>query len=325
MNLFVLALCLTADARLDRCLLDDQPDDAALSTVLREVTPGGTVTLGPGVLILRQPIIELRGKTGEPARELNVTIRGSGNTVIRAEGSPRDVVQVNAIAGLTLRDVTIESVAVVTDKPPGANGLSLTNGCTRILIDGVTVKPLPFYYDGRRFDGGKAFSIQQGTGPDRSSVVFRNCTAVGSPIGFGVDADPNKAVPASVIIDRCHVEDCAAGVAVSFTAGPEAKGFRVDVLGSRFEDTPRPLIVSRASDVRFLGNSTSMVCAPALPDLWAANFGECAIAVKGSQRVEITGNTFCDRRPITLLSVTSATGPSQPSGVVTTEPNVISR
>ena len=36
----------TSDIRLDRCLQDDLPDDAALSVALREAIPGGTVTLG---------------------------------------------------------------------------------------------------------------------------------------------------------------------------------------------------------------------------------------------------------------------------------------
>lgn len=317
----------TSDIRLDRCLQDDLPDDAALSVALREAIPGGTVTLGPGVLILEGPALELRGQTGQPNRRLDVTIRGSGDdTIIRGAGRPHDVLNLNAVGGVTIRDVLIESASVTAGGSVGVNGISITNGSSDILIDGVTVRSVPFVYTGTRFDGGKAFTVQQGAGVDRSAAVFRNCCAVDCPTAFGLDADPAKGLPLRVIVDGCEARDCTAGVAVSFSAAKEwPAGFGVDVLGCRMIDVKRPLIVSRATDVRFQGNSISTVSAPGLPDPWEKLWPSSALVVCGGQRVAITGNTIIYRPSVALVNVSDATGPYQPSRDVVSDPNTVSR
>lgn len=306
MNTFILFAVLSTDVTLERCLLDSEPDDAAFSVALTEAIPGGTVRLGPGVLILERYPAELRHVTGQPCRRLDVTIVGDGTT-IRGVGRPHDVLNLNAVAGVTLRNLTIESASPVTPDGHGVNGVSLTNGSYGVLCDRVRVRQVPGVFKGSHIDGGKAFTVQQGAGVDRSSVVFRDCSAEGCPIGFGVDAAPDKGVPGSIVIDSCEVRDALVGVALSFAAHKSpVSGFSVDVLNSTFIDVKRPLIASRTPDVRFCGNRVNVVAVPDWPDpydrLWTA-----AVSVRDAPRVEISGNTVVYRPDRELWDVPGAT------------------
>uniref|UniRef100_A0A7C2NVI3 Right-handed parallel beta-helix repeat-containing protein n=1 Tax=Schlesneria paludicola TaxID=360056 RepID=A0A7C2NVI3_9PLAN len=284
-------------------LSDDQPDDDAWSKCLQAaIAAGGVCRIGPGTLTLTKYPAELRQSgTITANRDLNgLIIEGSGEDQTTVHGTSAkgfDVFQLNAVSHLTIRNLTITSVKTTDDQTQGVNGVSLTNGSANVTIEQVTVRKLPFVLMTGRFDGGKAFTVQQGALGAASStdIEIRDCSVFDTPIGFGLDADPNQMVlPGRMAIRGCRFQNVSLGFSLSFsekkTPGDKLPGFGLEITGNELVDVTRVLLISRAPDVVFTGNTVKTERLSDLPDPLA--HPGIPLAIVGGPRAKIEHNSI---------------------------------
>lgn len=260
-------------------LSDNQPDDEAYSKCLQAaIEKGGTCRVGAGTLTLTMYPAELRqdGKLTKNRDLKGLVIEGVGEAETVVHGTSArgfDVFQLNGVENLTLRNLTITATKTTPDETQGVNGVSLTNGSAKVLIEHVTVKKLPFVVKPGRFDGGKAFTVQQGTLGAASStdIEIRECQVFDTPIGFGIDADPNQPVlPGKIAVRNNRFERVSLGFSLSFagknSGGADVPGFALEIAGNTLTDVTRALIIGRAPDVVFRDNTITTKQRPDLPD-----------------------------------------------------------
>jgi hypothetical protein len=260
-------------------LTDDQPDDDGFSKALQlAVEQGGICRIGPGTLTLTKYPAELRqdGKI-ETNRDLRgLIIEGAGadeTTVHGVSARGFDVFQLNGVENLTIRRLAITAAKTTNDQTQGVNGVSMTNGTAKVRIEQVAVRKLPYVLKPNRFDGGKAFTVQQGTfgAVSCTDIEIRDCAVSDTPIGFGLDADPNQAaLPGKIVVRDNRFERVSLGFSLSFSAkksgGVDVPGFGIEITGNTLVDVTRVMFVGRAPDVVFRNNTATTTDLPELPD-----------------------------------------------------------
>lgn len=260
-------------------LADDKPDDDAFSQCLKAaIEKGGICHIDAGKLILTHYPAELRQDgTITKNRDLNgMVIEGAGadeTTVHGISAKGFDIFQLNGVANLTIRNLTITAEKTSKDETQGVNGISMTNGTANVLIEGVSVRKLPYVLKPGRFDGGKAFTVQQGTlgAASCTDIEVRDCQVFDTPIGFGLDADPNqKALPGKIAVRKNRFERVSLAFALSFSGktagGAEVPGFGIEITENMLIDVTRVLFIGRAPDVVFRDNTATTKALPDLPD-----------------------------------------------------------
>lgn len=154
---------------------------------------GGIVYFPPGTYIMSSYPSELRQSNITGTLDLNnLVIVGAGRTTILKGISEKghDVLQLNGVKNLTVRDLAITSVKTnPSDTTQGCNGISMTNGTNNIIIENVYVYDLPYVVRASSVDGGKAFTIQQGfLGVEAcANIKVINCESNNTPFGFSMD------------------------------------------------------------------------------------------------------------------------------------------
>jgi hypothetical protein len=294
-------------------LSDDLPDDEAWSNCLQAaIAAGGVCRVGPGTLTLTKYPAELRQTAAITAnRDLKgLIIEGAGEDQTTVHGvSPKgfDVFQLNAVSNVTIRKLTITAVKTTEDQTQGVNGISLTNGSANVTVEHVTVRKLPFVVKPGRFDGGKAFTVQQGAlGAESSTEIeIRDCSVFDTPIGFGLDADPNQPVlPGRIAIRRCRFERVSLGFSLSMAElkarAFDVPGFGIEITGNTLVDAARVLFISRAPGVVFTGNTATTKQLPDLPDPFI--HPGIPLAIIGGPRAKIEDNTL-EHQPQTAAFV----------------------
>jgi hypothetical protein len=257
-------------------LQDAAPDDTAFSLCLQDAMKAGkTCSIGAGQLTLSIYSPILRSTTGENINANNMVLEGAGDaTVIKGISAKGfDVLQLNRVSNMTIRNLSITAEKTTTDQTQGVNGISMTNGTSNIFIDNVTVRNLPHVIKTDYIDGGKAFTVQTGTNPTTSStnIIIRNSRSFNNPTGFGLDTNPNAgALPGNISFTNSLVENAAFGVSLSFSAkatgGSEIPGFSAEITGNTFTNVRHPLMVGRAPSVRFANNMINVSAEPPLSD-----------------------------------------------------------
>ncbi|HUQ68559.1 MAG TPA: hypothetical protein VM165_03490 [Planctomycetaceae bacterium] len=284
-------------------LTDDQPDDDAFAKCLQAaIDKGGVCRIGKGTLTLTMYPAELR-QSGQIAqnRDLNgLVIEGAGEDATTIHGTSAkgfDVLQLNGVANLTVRNLTITAVKTTEDQTQGVNGISMTNGTAKVLIERVTVRQLPYVVKPGRFDGGKAFTVQQGTQGAASSmeIEIRDCKVFDTPIGFGLDADTNqKILPGKINVRDNRFERVSLGYSLSFAGkdagGADVPGFGLEITGNQLIDVRRVLANGRVPDVVFSDNTVTTSQLPELPD--PVIHSGIPLLIIGGARNRIENNTF---------------------------------
>ncbi|MDZ4687728.1 MAG: right-handed parallel beta-helix repeat-containing protein [Planctomycetaceae bacterium] len=293
-------------------LSDDQPDDDAFSKCLQAaIEKGGICRIGPGTLSLTTYPAELR-QNGQITqnRDLNgLVIEGAGEEETTIHGTSArgfDVLQLNGVANLTIRNLTITAVKTTKDETQGVNGISMTNGTANVLVEHVTVRKLPYVLKPGRFDGGKAFTVQQGTlgAVSTTDIEIRDCHVFDSPIGFGLDADSNqKVLPGQIKVYKNHFERVSLAFSLSFSGknsgGADIPGFGMEITGNNLVDVTRVMFIGRAPDVVFTDNTVTTNQLPDLPDPIIQT--GIPLVIIGGPRAKIENNTFDYKTKVTTF------------------------
>ncbi len=295
-------------------LNDEIADDAAFSACLTAaIQAGGTCKIGAGQLTLSHYPAPIR-RASPAATNLdanNVVIEGIGSsTLIKGVSDAGfDVFQLNQVSHLTIRNLAITAVKQTSSQHHGVNGISMTNGSSHIMIEHVIVKNLPYVVKPAYIDGGKAFTIQQGSAGTESSTAIevRNSQSINNPTGFGLDADSNgRILPGQVSFHDSTVTHAMFGVSLSFTAknggGTDVPGFSASILQNTFTNVKHPGVISRAPNVVFSNNTMSIASFPSYPDHFV--YSKYAIAIIGGSACVFSGNSLTSSLPFAALVLT---------------------
>jgi hypothetical protein len=142
-----------------------------------------------------------------------ITIRGDGpQTILKTtsvEGA--DVLQLNSVKNLTIRDLAI--TAEISGTVAGSNGISITNGFDNINILDVWMLNLPSLDktgEGDYIDGGKGLTIQTSTTSNPCGTLNARIIVIGCAEGFGYEPDlvtaagKDTCVNVDLIAEDCH-------------------------------------------------------------------------------------------------------------------------
>jgi parallel beta-helix repeat protein len=150
----------------------------------------------------------------------NITISGEGaKTIIKGiQANGMDVMQMNAIKNITIKDLCITSVITGTQPTQGSNGISITNGGYNIHFKNVTCYDLPIVVKEVYGDGGKAFTIQPvKTNNEVGEISFENGIIRNCLYGFGMDIDgamyTNEQI-GTIKFSQNQISNCYRGVSV---------------------------------------------------------------------------------------------------------------
>lgn len=158
------------------------------------------------------------------------SLKDYGGVVIRASGpgsvfkttsdGGADVLQVNAVKGLSVIGYPTITATLNSFEEAGSNGLSMTFGGEDLYFE-LNCIDLPFVDKGNYGDGGKAFTLQTGLG---NSLGYSNIVLKGSAknvlYGFGIDADYDNLIhfPMSGISIDLYVEDAYRAYVIGLAA-----------------------------------------------------------------------------------------------------------
>ncbi len=270
---------------------DTLPDDRAFSQCLQgAINASGTCSIGAGQLTLSLSPAELRSINGTHIDAKNMIIEGMNNSTIIKGTSAKgfDVLQLNRVSNLTIRNLAITAEKTSPDMTQGVNGISLTNGTANITIDGVSVYDLPYVMKEDFIDGGKAFTVQTGKDPSTSStnIKIQNSRSTRNPTGFSLDSNPNNSIlPGNIVLQNNTFEEGAFGISVSFATktagGTDVPGFAMDITGNTLTNIRHPLVIGRAPNVRFVSNTISTIDNPVIPDPSAYTFSQYPFVLLG--------------------------------------------
>lgn len=147
-------------------------------------------------------------------------IRGDGEKTIFKTTTPdgADVLQLNAVQGLTIRSLKLTSTLTGTTGA-GCNGVSITNGGKDIDLD-IICEDLPYVDKTNYLDGGKALSIQPGSSSNPVENIRARVVAKNVGYGFGMDINNEVRInnPMKGINVNIYVEKAYRGVVLSGTA-----------------------------------------------------------------------------------------------------------
>lgn len=283
-------------------LTDEKADDDAFgSCVTAAVGASGICKIGTGQLTLtKSPVVLRRLSSSGPNIDLKgATIEGSGSGTVIKGISPEgfDVLNLNAVSNLTIKNLVVTAVKTTASTHHGVNGISMTNGTSNVTVDGVTVRGLPFVAKTSYIDGGKAFTVQQGAEGSQGStnVKVQNSQAIDCPYGFGLDADPNLAkLPGKIDVVGNTFTNALAGVAVSFTSkktgGTDVPGFALTVKSNVMTNVKYAFLLGRSPGVLVQGNTVTTSIVPSYPD--QTGFDGYAAVVLGVKGATIKQNTI---------------------------------
>lgn len=199
----------------------------------------------------------------------NLTIWCSGQrTILRTtsvEGA--DVLNLNALKNIHVRGFPLLT-GTVTGSAAGTNGVSVTNGWDNITLE-IYCLNLP-YVDktgtaDSHIDGGKALTIQPGSGANLCGLLKATVIADGCAEGFGYEPDLSTAATKATVIDvdfiarncyvgfKCVAAGASSALSVNMALGVTAYGHAVDCQYG--------VILQRAhgvdTDVQLSGNKTT--------------------------------------------------------------------
>lgn len=237
--------------------------DAINNTIQAAKITGGVVYFPPGTYIIDIYLSELRQDSTAVLIDLNnIVLMGDGKaSVIKGVSEIGfDVFQLNSVQNMTIRDLAITSVKTDPSDPThGCNGISMTNGTSGITIDNVYVFDLPYVVKSNYVDGGKAFTVQQGAGPQActniriSNSVSRNC-----PFGFGMDLNGSSGlIPSNIKVVGNTFGAFYRGMYVSASApatGNHVEKLSCEIAGNTVVGAQFGLVLGRASGVVAAGN-----------------------------------------------------------------------
>ena len=295
-------------------LTDDQPDDEAWSKCLQAaIKAGGVCRIGKGTLTLTRYPAELR-QSGPITQNRNLNglvIEGAGEDKTTVHGRSAkgfDVFQLNAVSHLTIRHLTITAIKTTADETQGVNGISITNGTSHLVIEQVTVRGMPYSLRAGGFDGGKAFTVQQGLlGAESSTEIeVRDCTVFDSPIGGDVSASPNyKVCPGRIRFHNNRLQSLTLGFSLSFSGknggGAECPGLAVEITGNNLIDCTRALYIGRVPDAVFRDNAVLTTRTSGLPDPMI--HPGIPLVIIGGPRARIEDNTIVYRPAVSTFAL----------------------
>jgi hypothetical protein len=148
----------------------------------------------------------------------NLTIRGDGPATVFKTTSAfgADVFQLNGLKNFHVRNLAI-TATLTGGSSSGSNGISVTGGFDNVSILDVWCISLPSLDKSAYIDGGKALTIQTGTGAALTGSLKARIFARACAEGFGYETDLDVAAGQPVAIDVDVVaEDCH--TAVKFVA-----------------------------------------------------------------------------------------------------------
>lgn len=122
-----------------------------------------------------------------------------------------DVLQLNAVKNFHVRGYP-KLTATVSGSASGSNGVSITNGADNVSVE-IRCENLGSLDKTTFIDGGKAFTIQPGTGSNELGTITARVFAKGCAEGFGYEPDLVTSLTKRTAID-VHVtaEDCYVAV-----------------------------------------------------------------------------------------------------------------
>lgn len=275
---FILGLLLAAQiVNVEANLQDDKPDDIAFSAALQQaIAVGGTCKVGPGTLILSKYPQELRKDT---LTSLNrVTIEGEDTIIHGISDKGFDVLQLNRVTDITIKNLTIKSTKRLPDPTHGVNGISMTNGTSNVRIENVTVDRMN-YVKTNYYNGGKGLTVQSGDSFSRNIVII-GCKITNCPYGISIDT---RGQAGDIHILDSEFENCLAGVVPSSTV----KTFtEINIWGNTFRDVNHPFLSGRMN-TNFVGNKVYITKLSEFPDIWSDTIPILLLEVDD---VKIVGN-----------------------------------
>ncbi|MCU6712191.1 glycoside hydrolase family 55 protein [Paenibacillus sp. J5C_2022] len=233
---------------------------------------GGVVYFPPGTYAIDIYLSELRQETAVTVQDLHhIVLMGDGrSSIIKGVSAIGfDVFQLNGVKNATIRDLAITSVKTnANDTTHGCNGISMTNGTSHITIENVHVYDLPHVVKSNYVDGGKAFTIQQGSGGGQacSHIAIRNSECTGCAIGFGMDLNGSSTeIPHEITVSGNMLHAFYRGMYVSASAS--SSGNYIEMLscqltGNTVVGAQYSLVLGRGSGVvatnnQFINHHTS--------------------------------------------------------------------
>lgn len=156
--------------------------------------------------------------TNDPRDFQNMTLCGDGISSIihgKSETDKFDILQLNEACNINIKNLALTETSSAQVEW-GVNGISLTNGCYNVTIEGVHVFDIDGYVDGY-INGGKAFTVQTGAGNNVNvhDIFIRNCSCKNAPIGFEFDAPANSVQFRNIRVENCMFDVLHDGIVLS--------------------------------------------------------------------------------------------------------------
>ncbi|MCI3936821.1 hypothetical protein MQX03_06395 [Chryseobacterium aahli] len=118
----------------------------------------------------------------------NITISGEKGTIFMTSGTGGDVLQLNKVKNITIKNLEI-TATIQNQKKHGSNGISITNGFDNINLDNIKVYDLPGVDVETWVDGNKGLTIQSDIGSTSymGSITAKNIYVENVAYGFRMD------------------------------------------------------------------------------------------------------------------------------------------
>ena len=163
--------------------------------------------------------------------------QGSGTVFRTTSDDGADVLQLNAVQGISIDSLKITAIKTETTGA-GSNGVSITNGGKDIYVD-VICEDLPYVDAGSFIDGGKAASIQPSTTVNEVENIKINVVAKNVAYGFGMDINndnlinkPMKGIDVKVFCDTAYRGVVLSGTASASTVPSNGLDWGVRIRGT---------------------------------------------------------------------------------------------